>query len=173
MTPDKITKLIDTDEIIPRDLILSWMQEKDLEIRGAVYTLTSKAWYRIQPELTKEEQCYFMLHYLLDCIREDNQEPEWSHTGFDAAYEFERWLKHLGKNPEAEDIIVAAARELTATYRAGGEKLKERIVTGALEHVFEARSLRRFFAEWRAAPDLKDAYDRCVEWGDAFENAIW
>jgi hypothetical protein len=36
MTPDEITKLIDTDEIIPRDLVLSWMQEKDLEVRGAV-----------------------------------------------------------------------------------------------------------------------------------------
>lgn len=139
-----------------------------------MYLLTSKAWYRIQPELTKEEPCYFMLKYLIDCMREDHEDSEFIHSGFEAADEFARWLKHLGrKNLEAEDIIIAAARELTATYRAGDEKLKERIVTGALEHIFEARNLRCFFAEWQSSPDLKVAYARCIEWGDAFENAMW
>jgi len=52
MTPDEIIKLIETDEIISKDKVLGWMLETDIEVRGAIYELTSKAWNRIQPEIT-------------------------------------------------------------------------------------------------------------------------
>lgn len=171
MTPDEIIKLIETDEIISKDKVLGWMRETDIEVRGAIYELTSKAWNRIQPEITMYEQCNFMLQYLIDCIHDNQKDTEWSHTGFEAAWEFASWLKHLNKIPEAEDIIVTAVRELTAMYRAGDAELKNRIGTGVLEHVFEVKSLLQFFKEWQSDPDLMEEYENCISWGNAFHKA--
>jgi hypothetical protein len=173
MTPNEIISLIGEDGIIAKEQVLAWMQEKDLELRGAVYELTSKAWNRIQPEPTMEEQCNFMLQYLLDCIRENNHETEWSHTGFEAAWELASWFKHLNKLPEAEGVIINAAQKLTAMYRAGDDDLKNRIATGALEHIFEVKKLRKYFDEWRSDPELKEEYETCAGWGNAHTKAPW
>jgi len=173
MTPNAIIDLIDMDTVIPKEDVLTWMQEKDFEIRGAIYELTSKAWNRIQPELTMEEQCSFMLHYLVDCIRDNHQDTEWSHSGFEAAWEFASWLKHLNKIPGTEGILATAARELTAMYRAGDDDLRNRIATGALEHIFEVKNLRKYFDEWQADPELKEEYEACSGWGNAHSKAPW
>ena len=173
MTPTEIINLIGEHGIIPKEHVLAWMQEKDLEVRGAVYELTSKAWDRIQPVPTMEEQCNFMLQYLLDCICENNQETEWSHTGFEAAWELASWLKHLNTMPESERVIVTAADKLTAMYRAGGDDLKNRIATGTLEHVFEVKQLRKYFDEWLSDPELREEYEACAGWGNAHVEAPW
>lgn len=170
MTPEEIIKLIKTDEVIQKDRVLGWMQEKDVEVRGAVYELTSKAWNRILPEITMKEQCSFMLHYLIDCIRDNYQDTEWSLSGLEAAWQFASWLKHLNKTPEAEAIIATAARELTAMYRTGDAELKDRIGTGALEHIFEVENLRKFFQEWQSDPELKKEYESCTLWGNTFSK---
>jgi len=167
MTPTEIINLISKDGIILKEQALAWMQEQDLEIRGAVYELTSKAWNRIQPEPSMEEQCNFMLQYLLDCIRENNQDTEWSHTGFEAAWELASWFKHLNKMPAAEGVITTAAQRLTAMYRTGDDNLKNRIATGTLEHIFEIKQLRKYFDEWKADPELKAEYENCAAWGNA------
>ncbi len=173
MTPIEIINLIGQDGIIPKEQVLAWMQETDLEVRGAVYELTSKEWNRIQPEPTMEEQCNFMLQYLLDCVYENNKETERSHTGFEAAWELASWFKHLNKMPEAEGFIITAAKKLTAMYRAGDDELKNRIATGTLEHIFEVKNLRKFFDEWQSDPELKAEYENCAAWGNAHRKAPW
>jgi hypothetical protein len=167
MTPTEIIKLIGADEIIPKDRVLAWMQEKDIEILGAVYELTAKAWNRIQPELTMEEQCNFMLGYLLGCIRNNIQDGEWCHSGFEAAWEFASWFKHLSTMPGAESNLVTAVRELTSLYRDGDSDLRNRIGTGVLEHVFEVKRLRQYFQEWQSDPVLKEEFEISAAWGNA------
>ena len=49
---------------ISKDWILAWMDEPDIRTRGAVYELTRRAWSRITPELSMQEQCSFMADYL-------------------------------------------------------------------------------------------------------------
>lgn len=172
MTPREIIKLIKTAEIIPKEMVLSLMQEKDLEVRGAIYTLTDKAWYQIQPEITMEEQCNFMLRYLIDCIVQNNLDAIWSHSRFDAALELGAWLKHLIKKPEAENFIIAAARELTTMYRTGDDELKYRIGTSVLERIFEVESLRKYFKEWLFDPDLREDYEKYIVGGNSLNNLL-
>jgi hypothetical protein len=149
MTPNEIVSLIIEDGVIPKGQVLNWMQEKDLEIRGAVYELTAKAWDRIQPEPTMKEQCSFMQQYLLDCIRENHKDTEWSHSGFEAAWELASWFKHLNKMPGTEGVLMTAARELTTMYRSGDNDLKNRIATGTLEHIFEVNSTLSHCRKWQ------------------------
>jgi hypothetical protein len=170
MTPDKIIALIKADILIPKAHVIKWMRESDIEVRGAVYELTSKAWNRIQPELSMDEQCRFMLQYLMDCLRDNNPETEWSHTGFEAAWELASWFKHLAKITGTEAVLTTAVAELTALYRTGDAEIKNRIGTGVLEHIFEVKSLRGYFKEWESDTELKEEYKKCAAWGNTFNK---
>jgi hypothetical protein len=51
-------------------------------------------------------------------------------------------------------------------YRAGDEGIKRAVVDGILEHLLEEKGLRKFFADWKADPQLKTAYDEAQLWAD-------
>ena len=44
--------------------------------------------------------------------------------------------------------------------------LKRAVVDGTLEHLFEEKELRQFFADWKADSQLKTAYDEAQLWAD-------
>jgi hypothetical protein len=39
-------------------------------------------------------------------------------------------------------------------------------VDAILEHLFEKKGLRQFFADWKADPQLKTGYDEAQLWAD-------
>ena len=47
---------------------------------------------------------------------------------------------------------------------------RNRIETGAVEHIFEEKGLRKYFEHWRRDPDLRTAYELCLAWGKAHSN---
>jgi len=155
---------------ISKDWVLAWMDEPDIRTRGAVYELTRRAWPRITPELSMQEQCSFMADYLIECLLTDPDESEWGHSAFLAGYEIAAWLKHLHGIPGTSLIIGAVAQELTHGYRQADTSTRNGIETFCLEHIFENRSLRAFFAQWREDPELNGAYELCAEWGDAHSD---
>ena len=59
--------------IIPLESVLRWMASPDVEVKGAVYALTSNEdqTRRIQPPLTLEVDTGFVLSYFAQCIAED------------------------------------------------------------------------------------------------------
>jgi len=155
---------------ISKERVLSWMRESDIKTRGAVYVLTNRAWTRITPELSMEEQCSFMASYLIECLVTDPKKSKWVHSGFYAGYEIVAWLKHIRRIPGHSKVIIAVAAQLTRAYKQADDETRNRIETFTLEHVFEDRSLRPFFAEWRDDPEIRDAYDRAIAWGDAHSD---
>ena len=159
--------LAGTDAIAKSD-VLRWMRDGDLLTRARVYHLTAKAWSRIQPELTMDEQCDFMADYLLECI-ESNPDPQmredYLHSGFDAGHSLTAWLKHLVARPEAARVIADVAARLEKLYRAGNEQTRTRIEQGALEHILEKPALRPYFSHWQRDPVLREAYEPALLWG--------
>jgi hypothetical protein len=151
---------------IPKQRVLAWMRESSLETRGAVYVLTDREWSRIQPELSMEEQCTFMGSYLVECLAGDPPETDWVHGGFEAGHLLAAWFKHLHSTSGTQKVLAGAASQLTAAYRKSDKKSRNRIETGALEHIFEQPALRLYFAEWCDDPDLREAYKWAVRWGD-------
>jgi len=155
---------------IPRELVLRWMADPDLETRALVYRLTRKGWSRITPELNADEQCSFMARYLLDCMNTDPRGEENIHSGFEAAWEFASWLKHLRTLQGMEQVIARAVRDLEQLYLRSDPRTRNRIETGAVEHILEDKALRKYFAHWRDDPELHTGYDLCVSWGKAHKQ---
>lgn len=155
---------------IARADVLRWMSDSDLETRALVYRLTDEAWSRITPELSMKEQCAFMGKYLLECIAANRTDEDHIHSGFEAAWELAAWLKHLEPMEGSEKMIREVVRDLEQVFRAADEKTKNRIETGAVEHILERRALRKYFAHWSKDPALRSAYELCLAWGKAHES---
>lgn len=162
-----VLSAIEATGSIPKDQVLAWMADADLETRGALYVLTDKAWSRIQPPLTMGEQCSFMAAYLLDCLETNPQSGNWTHSGFEAAWELASWLKHLDDTSGTVHVLQNVAQEIERIYRRADRETKDRIMAGLLDHAFEQKTVRRFFAHWQRDPVLRRAYELCAEWGDA------
>lgn len=163
----KVLVAIEGDGPIARDRVRQWMTEGDLPTRGAVYFLTRQAWSRISPKLTGDEQCAFMRSYLLDCIVADPSHGDFLHSGFEAAWDLAAWLKHLLSMPNTDNVIREVSANLRAAYLSGDSKTRNRIGTGALEHILEAKELVPFFEDWRNDPAIKEEYQLALEWGEA------
>ena len=145
------------------------MASPDLGTRAAVYALTEQAWARIQPPIPGAIQCGFMASYLVECIEKNPEQGEYLHGGFEAAYEYSAWLKHLLRR-NAEEFIPEAASRLETAFRRGDEDTRNRIETGALEHILESPGLRPYFAHWETDPVLAESYSCALEWGRAHQE---
>jgi hypothetical protein len=146
------------------------MGDGDLRTRGAVYHLTAQAWERIVPELSMSEQCSFMAGYLFDCLILNPKSEDYVYGGFEAAWELASWLKHLEGREGGGIVITQVARRLTEAYLASDETTRNRIETGAVEHILESKPLRKYFESWASDPVLGKAYELCLEWGQAHES---
>jgi len=81
---------------IARKKILSWIDaavDSDLPALSKLYRLTGEGYYRIQPELGRDQTCALIQRYLLGCIREgvaDNEEME---ERYEAAESLHVWFR--------------------------------------------------------------------------------
>ena len=80
----------------PREKVLSWIDaavDSDLPALSKLYRLTGEGYYRIQPELGRDQTCALIQRYLLGCIREgvaDNEEME---ERYEAAESLHVWFR--------------------------------------------------------------------------------
>jgi hypothetical protein len=93
--------------------------------------------------------------------------------GFEAAWGMATWLKDLTKHEDADPIIRGVAHRLADLYRRADAQTRNRIETGAVEHMLELPALRPYFAFWAEDPVLKQAHHECLEWGLAHEGEAW
>lgn len=164
---------IQSGAVVPGGRVAEWIGSGDLETWGAVYELILRAHDRIEPEMSLGEACGFVCRYLLRCLEEDPAPDDFVHGGYQAAWDLAAWLKHLdGLGPDAEEIQEDLAADVEALYRRGNESVRDRILSGFLEHAFERRSLRRLFAEWKSDPALGRAYELALEWGEAHPEKV-
>ena len=111
-----------------------------------------------------------MASYLLECLAANPESDDFVHGGFEAGHVLAAWLKKLVQVPEAAPVIQDVERRLQGIYRACDATIRNRIETGALEHILEVPRLRPFFAHWRDDDVLRDAYEPALKWGLAHER---
>ena len=163
--------LLQNDTPIARDDVRRWIDSGDLLTWSVVYTLTEKAWERIQPELPSEEQIDFMRRYLLRCIDENPPPGDYLHGGYEAAWELAACMKHWRRlGGRAAGAVRGIAVELEKLYRRADSATQNRILCGVLEHVFEDPALRQYFSKWDRDGELREAYKLALEWGAAHEE---
>ena len=169
---DAIVALLESDQPIPQAQVVVWMRSEDLRVLGALYVLTDKAWDRIQPTVDRDTICAFILRYYMRCIEEGPPSEDFVLSRYEAAHTMAGWIKHLwGKRPETDAILEQVATTLKHAYLQGDDAIKEGLVNGVLEHVFEERDLIKLFQDWKQDGRLRGAYDAALEWGKAHWKA--
>jgi hypothetical protein len=153
---------------IPKADILAGISSDDSELAGAIYDIvtTDQLRKRIEPPLADKELDGLITEYFERCILTDPK-GEWTLTRYGAAWEaqdciLETWESEGGSS----ESFVRWKQWMEKLYRAGDEKIKRAIVDGILEHLFEKKGLRQSFADWKAEPELKTAYDEAQLWAD-------
>ena len=160
-----LERLLASCEAIPRVDVLNWMRECDREVRGRTYAFLEKACRRVKPPLSALEYGDFAMEYLLDCVAADPEPTSYLHSGYEAAWELAAWFRKLDVAGE-DDILARTARELERVYLTGDEATRQRILNGAIEHIFERTRCRRYFARWTDHPELRAAYSLAADWAD-------
>jgi len=93
---DEIDNALLGDTPISREKVVRWIDaDSDLTILAKLYRLTGEAYYRIQPDLGRDESCALIQRYLLQCIREGLSDSEEIQGRYEAAQSLHVWFCHL------------------------------------------------------------------------------
>lgn len=145
----------------------AWMQSSDIEVLGALYAfLTNENLTRVTPPLTQLEMWNFCERYLERCLREDPK-GQWAHSRYAAAWDIASLIGKLWANRAADRSALLRSRDwLARVYGDSESSVKEAIVNGTMEHLFENRNIKSLFEAWRDDPVLGEAYERAAEWSE-------
>ena len=159
---------------IPRERVLCWIEAApDLSTLAKLYRLTDEGYYRIQPDLGRDASCALIQRYLLQCIREGVSDNDEIQERYEAAQSLHVWFLHLLEMKDTSAVLKTAADAVTELFLASGEDVRTAIQTGFLEHVLETATLRPYFEHWSRDSNLKEAWERALEWGKAHPGYTW
>ena len=149
---------------IARQRVLEWMQTDDIECMGALHSLITDQYDRIQPALRFDEYHSFVLSYCRRCLLEDPQ-SEWAVTRYGAGHTLIGWFVGWWRDPTHRASTIPALKEwFAAVYVAGDPDVRTALVQATLEHLFENPEVAEYFSDWREHPVLSTAYDEAMEW---------
>lgn len=170
---DDLTNLLmvlDSNDTIRADDARQWMLNGDLRMRGGVYEFFRRARHRIVPEIPVEKQHSLILDCLFDCLIQNPASGDYLHSSFEAAWEIAEWVKYAQSHGQATEWIKEVVRRLTQAYISADDTTRNRIETGAIEHMFESPSLREYFTFWKDDQVLRTPYEFCLLWGVEHET---
>jgi hypothetical protein len=160
----EIERRVEAGERIAEVDLRRWMQASDLETQGAVVALLDEHQHLLAGPPSLNETVDFYLGYFRRCIEEDPA-GEFAASRYVAAHALVNWYRKMRDDPQVPpEVLVRARRMLREAYEAGDSAVRECIVNGALEHLFEEEAVREEFAEWKRQPQLREAYERALEW---------
>jgi hypothetical protein len=149
---------------IARQRVLEWMRTDDIECMGAIYSLITDHFDRIQPSLQFDEYRPFVSTYFQRCLLEDPQ-GEWAETRYRAGHNIIVWFVWAWRDPSQRTSTVAEFKEwLAALYVAGDSEVRTCLVQATLEHLFENTEVAEYFSDWKVHPVLSTAYSEAMEW---------
>ncbi len=167
---DKIKKLLQSTDSIPADKIMDWMKLDDIEILGAISSIITEHYDRVEPAIPMETICNFQLNYFRRCLIE-NPDGEYSDSRYTAGYDLAMWFKALWADKKVPKSIIKDLKSmLSQVYKSGDEEVRNCIVTSVLEHLFENPEIGKYFSDWQKNPVLKVAYNQALEWGKCFRG---
>jgi hypothetical protein len=152
---------------IERQRVLEWMRTDDIDCMGAIYSLITDHFDRIQPAMQFNQYHPFVLAYFQRCLLEDPQN-EWVETRYGAGHHIIGWFVWSWRDPTQRSSTVPELKGwLRTLYLAGDSEIRTCIVQATLEHLFENRGVAEYFSDWKENPVLSTAYREAMEWVDA------
>jgi hypothetical protein len=151
------------------DEVATWIDSEDIELQGAAFQVLASKRRAVDGQIDQVRVETFFVQYLIRCMKVDVA----SGKVFEMLpYLAARSLSNLYCRLCEDDPIGAQAtlarirEELEHLYLEGDAKQKERVVNGALEHIFEDAVCRKDFQNWAEHPDLSPAFKAAAEWAD-------
>jgi hypothetical protein len=154
------------DQPISKAVFINWMQSSSLDELALVsrFILEKKYADRISPPLTFQEAFSFLLMYFERCLIE-NPESDWAATRYEAGRELTFLIKSLWRTGDFSIDALANLKEwLARLYKSGDAELRDGILNGILEHLFEEASLKIHFEDWKEDGELAPAYAAACSW---------
>ncbi len=156
-------------ESIKKATVAHWLRSLDLDVLGVVIHAISNHWSRIEPRPTRTEFGKALLR-ALEVSLESDVEPL-TDLGMDvhsAARSFDAWIRECHRDKEGDQeaahCLQWGIRVIAKLYRGGSRRVRLRLVTLLLEHLFEDEGLAALFESWRRDKVLRRAFDQAMEW---------
>jgi hypothetical protein len=154
---------------IAREKVRKWIKEaKDIEVQGALcsYLLDRDHSSRVNPSLEFSDFHPFVSNYFLRCVSEDPQ-GQWSDTRYGAAMALANWFKAL-KNDQTvpRQALSEIKQSMQNLWDRADQAVRDGILNGALEHIFEDHDARQLFDDWRQHPKYADLHKAACDWDD-------
>jgi hypothetical protein len=151
-------------DTVPLGDVRRWLKSDDIEILGFAIGLINDARFRVEPPIMPNEYKGFVTHYYGRCLKEDPN-GEWSDSRYSAGATLVNIFGSLWRDSAVPREIVKELKDwLGRLYTEGDEPLRTCVVTATLEHLFEQKDIREFFADWKEDPVLAIAHKDASEW---------
>jgi hypothetical protein len=150
---------------VPQSRVRKWMESEDADTLGATYEFLSKAEHvdRVTPTLSFDPAFDFMLRYYEFCLKTDPQ-SQWANSAYSAGGDLVGWFVWMWDEDRDKKYFEAIKSRLAELYSSGSPELKRCIEHSIIEHLFERKPIRKFFADWQDNPQLRPAYEEGMLW---------
>jgi len=163
IAPDSAEWTPKTDRL-PLVELKQWMQSDDMEVLGFIDGLIHDGRFKIEPPLTMAEYVAWVKCYYGRCFRE-NPDSEWADSSYSAGWTLVRvFIKLWDDEAVPRQVLSDLKGWLAALYQGGDFRLRTCIVNASLEHLFERKAIREYFADWKNDPTLAPAYAEACLW---------
>jgi hypothetical protein len=150
--------------ILPLENIREWMKSDDIEVLGFTDAMIHDGRFHIEPPMSPNEYAEFVKHYYGRCFRE-NPDGDWSLSAYIGGGTVVRIFISLWDDERVPRSILASLKDwLAELYKSGDDCLKTCIINATLEHLFERKPLRKYFADWQRDSELAEAYKEACLW---------
>jgi hypothetical protein len=144
--------------------IRHWSKSDDVEILGFTSAMIHDARFRINPPLMPDEYRAFVMHYYERCLKEDPK-GKWADSRYSAGAALVNIFASLWRDSYVPREVVKELKDwFSRLYVEGDESVRACLVTSTLEHLFEQKDIRDFFADWRTHPVLGIAHREASQW---------
>jgi len=160
----EILEYVERNSKIPLRVLEKWMKSDNIEVIGAVYRIFDQLNNLIEITPDLETTILFYINYFRRCIIE-NPVGEYPESRYIAAISLARFYKAIRRDKGVPAIYVKLIIEMIATiYKSGDKDVRQAIVNGTLEHLFEDDIILSDFVDWKHDEELLAAYNEALEW---------
>lgn len=164
----RIQGYIEARKKIPKEVLLEIMKTKDLETMGAIFNIFDSEEYEnlIDQYPDMEDIIGFYVTFFRRCIIE-NIAGEYALNRYEAAGTLVNFYKGLKKDKRVPKRMIDTVKSmLKEVYMEGNEDIRECVINGFLEHIFEDVQIQADFSDWKNNEVLKEAYDQALKWAN-------
>lgn len=151
---------------ISKNRLEQLMRSGNIEVLGVVYDFISDPKHRplIEPRLEFRDYHRFITAYFGRCFREDPK-SRWACSRYSAGWDLVNWFVSFWNDETVPRSAISELKEWLATlYREGDANLRTCLETATLEHLFEHKTIQKFFTDWERDPVLGTAYSAAAAW---------